>query len=147
MRDLYSIICVHKISLKMIVFHPCVAQETIISHLIRPWLTEWRVKSSWKFDCFKCGFLGPRIWDLNWVDVYLGAMVWLSLWFCRATIKKEKKAMRKWSSIKEGKIPLLCISRFTVPDETIGFHYLRSFHKASIMFVKCAWDSFPWNQE
>ena len=61
----------------------------------------------------------------------------LSLSFCRETIKKEKKAMRKVSSIKERNISLLCISRFTIPDETIGFHYPRSFHKASIMFVKC----------
>ena len=33
-------ICIHKISLKMILFHSCIAPETIISHLIRLWLTE-----------------------------------------------------------------------------------------------------------
>lgn len=32
---------------------------------------EPRVKHSLRFGCFEFGCLGPRLWDLNGIDVYI----------------------------------------------------------------------------
>ena len=118
----------------------------MISYLLRPQLIEPRVKSSLKFGGFKVRFLGPRLWDLKWVDTHLGAVRWLSWPLCSQVIKKYKEAKRRWGGIEEPqREKIFSPFHFIVPPslmKPLDSIILDLLNKASVMSVKCAWVLF-----